>query len=79
MLKGEPVEVRLKALKVSIKGCFATKKDAAGNSTEVFRLMEQPVQVFGEKPKAEEEGNRTGSVSSVAASDQSLHGTDPWT
>jgi TonB family protein len=53
MLKGEPVEVRLLA-HVSIEGCYATKKDAAGNSTEVFRLKAQPVQTFGAKPKEEE-------------------------
>ena len=51
-LKGEAVEVRLKAL-VSIEGCYATKKDANGNSSEVFRLKAQPVQTFGEKPKSE--------------------------
>jgi TonB family protein len=53
-LKGEAVEVRLKAV-VSIEGCYATKKDAAGNSTEVFRLKAQPVQTFGEKPRAAED------------------------
>jgi TonB family protein len=54
MLKGEAVEVRLKA-EVSIEGCYATKKDAAGSSAEVFRLKAQPAQTFGEKPKAVED------------------------
>jgi len=52
-LKGEAVEVRLKA-QVSIEGCYATKKDANGNSSEVFRLKAQPVQTFGTKVKQEE-------------------------
>jgi TonB family protein len=51
-LKGEAVEVRLKA-RVGIQGCYATKKDANGNSTEVFRLKAQPVQIFGEQPRPE--------------------------
>jgi len=47
-LKGEAVEVSLKA-RVTIEGCYATKKDAAGNSAEVFRLKARPVQVFAAK------------------------------
>jgi TonB family protein len=52
-LKGEAVAVKSLA-QVSIEGCYATKKDAAGNSTRVFRLKAQPVQTFGAKPKGEE-------------------------
>ena len=50
-LKGEAVDVMLR-VRVSIEGCYATKKDANGNSIEVFRLRAQPVQTFGELPTA---------------------------
>ena len=53
-LKGEPVEVRLKAL-VRIAGCIATKKNADGSSSKVFRLKAQPVQAFAAKLTAEED------------------------
>lgn len=44
-LKGDPVAVKLK-LELDIKGCFATKTDEAGNTTDVFRLTAQPDQQF---------------------------------
>jgi TonB family protein len=51
-LNGAAVQVRMK-VRVSIEGCYATKKDAAGNSIEVFRLTAQPKQTFGEKKRQE--------------------------
>jgi TonB family protein len=49
-LKGESVAVKLKE-HVAIEGCYATKKDANGNATEVFQLRAQPKQTFGEKKR----------------------------
>ncbi|MGA3048032.1 MAG: energy transducer TonB [Terracidiphilus sp.] len=43
--KSEPVAVKRTA-ELSIKGCFATKTDEAGNTTDVFRLTAQPEQRF---------------------------------
>jgi TonB family protein len=51
-LNGAAVQVRLLA-HVNIEGCYATKKDASGNSTEVFRLRAQPKQTFGEEKRQE--------------------------
>jgi TonB family protein len=44
--KGEPVAVRWMS-EVTVKGCFVTKTDDAGNTSDVFRLTAQPVQEFG--------------------------------
>jgi TonB family protein len=51
-VKDEAVEVR-RLVHVSIEGCLATKKDANGNSTDVFRLTAQPKQTFGVKKRQE--------------------------
>ena len=51
-LKGVAVQVRL-LVHVSIEGCYATRKDANGNATEVFRLTAQPKQTFGVKRRQE--------------------------
>jgi TonB family protein len=59
--KGQPVEVRLKAL-VTIAGCIATKKNADGSSSKVFRLKAQPVQAFAERLEAEEDRPANASV-----------------
>jgi TonB family protein len=51
-LQGEAVEVK-RLLRVSLEGCLATKKDASGNSMEVFRLRAQPEQTFFTKPRGQ--------------------------
>jgi TonB family protein len=70
-LKGEPVAVRRTA-EVSIKGCFATKTDEAGNTTDVFRLTAQPVQQFGVLPLATDAGQHEIGIAAGSGSPRSL-------
>jgi len=60
-LRGDPVAVRSTA-EVSIKGCFVTKTDDAGNTTEVFRLTAQPEQEFGATAAQKEFSERAAAI-----------------
>lgn len=83
-LKGESVAVKLKA-HVSIEGCYATKKDANGNSTKLLQLRAQPKQTFGEKKRQEyvadeptqpEEPSQVAVPSSPSAPDPDIPGLE---
>lgn len=52
-LKGKAASIR-ESVQVSIAACLATKTDAAGNTTDVFRLTAQPVQTFSDPTVAME-------------------------
>jgi len=67
-LKGEPVEVRLKAL-VRIAGCIATKKNTDGSSSKVFRLRAQPVQAFAAKLTATETDHESDKIGAAGTSE----------
>lgn len=72
-LKGEAVTSRW-SLDVSIEGCFAAKADAAGNSSDVFGLTAEPVQVFAKLPLLKETGP-TQSVSDAGPGADGLYRT----
>ena len=63
-LKDEPVAVKWMA-EVTVKGCFATKTDDAGNTSGVFRLTAQPVQEFGATARQKESAEIASAIAGV--------------
>jgi len=62
--KGAPVAVRFLA-EVTVRGCFVSKTDEAGNATDVFRLTAQPVQEFGGTAKQKESAEIASAIAGV--------------
>lgn len=77
-LNGTAVQVKV-PVHVSIEGCYATKKDANGNSTEVFRLRAQPKQTLGEKRRQEYIAPEPPEEPDAAAQPEGLKRLDPET